>query len=199
MELRVELARGGVDKAGDGEPRINVPVAAPEPAPCPATLVFEEREGRLDCPAVRLGECCAERFVGERPGERYRFRRRQREVPARCVVGGDAFQEPATFGVLAFCEGAERRRVDRTDEPQRRGGFSEPVALRAAPGVGDVVLDAFYPKLVGAQHGRSSFVAAWRRPAAERDRRSAWTNASKASASCAQSVGVESRCPRWAD
>ena len=70
MELRIELSRGGVDKAGDGEPRRHVPVAAPEPAPCPATFVFEEREGRLDRPAVRLGECRTQRFVGERPGER---------------------------------------------------------------------------------------------------------------------------------
>ena len=154
VELRIELARGGVDKAGDGEPRINVPVAAPEPAPCPAALVLEEREGRLDRPAVRLDKCRPQRFVGERPGERDRFRRRQREVPARCVVGSDPFQQPTPVGVLAFREGAERRRVDRTDKPQRRGGFPEPVALRAAPGVGDVVLDALLPELVRAQHGR---------------------------------------------
>jgi hypothetical protein len=50
MELRIELTRGGVDEAGDGEPRRDVPVAAPEPAPCPAALVLEEREGRLDRP-----------------------------------------------------------------------------------------------------------------------------------------------------
>ena len=48
-----------MDKAGDGEPRRDVPVAAPEPAPCPTALVFEEREGRLDGPAVRFGECRA--------------------------------------------------------------------------------------------------------------------------------------------
>jgi hypothetical protein len=42
VELRVELARGGVDKAGDGEPRKDVPVAALEPAPCPPTFVLEE-------------------------------------------------------------------------------------------------------------------------------------------------------------
>ena len=65
-----------------------------------------------------------------------------------------AFQQPTPVGVLAFREGAERRRVDRTDKPQRRGGLSEPVALRAAPGVGDVVLDALRPELVRAQHGR---------------------------------------------
>ncbi len=59
MELRIELTRGGVDKAGYGEPRSDVPVAAPEPAPCPAALVLEEREGRLNRPAVRLGKCSA--------------------------------------------------------------------------------------------------------------------------------------------
>ncbi len=42
MELRIELTRGRVDKAGDGEPRRDVTVAAPEPAPCPAALVLEE-------------------------------------------------------------------------------------------------------------------------------------------------------------
>jgi hypothetical protein len=57
VELRIELARGGVDEAGDGEPRRHVPVAAPEPAPCPAALVFEEREGRRHCPTVRFGKC----------------------------------------------------------------------------------------------------------------------------------------------
>ena len=57
MELRIELARGGVYEAGDGEPRRDVPVAAPEAAPCSATFVLEEREGRLDCPTVRFGKC----------------------------------------------------------------------------------------------------------------------------------------------
>jgi hypothetical protein len=57
VELRIELSRGGVGKTRDGEPRGDVPVAAPEPAPCPAALVFEEREGRLDCPTVRFGKC----------------------------------------------------------------------------------------------------------------------------------------------
>jgi hypothetical protein len=116
MELRIELTRRGVDEAGDGEPSRDVPVAAPEPAPCPAALVLEEREGRLDRPAVRLNKGRPQWFVGERPGERYRFRRRQREIPARCVVGRDPFQEPTTAGVLAFREGAERCRVDRTDK-----------------------------------------------------------------------------------
>jgi hypothetical protein len=69
MELRIELTRGGVYEAGDGEPRSNVPVAAPEPAPCPAALVLEEREGRLDRRAVSLGKGSPERFVRERPGE----------------------------------------------------------------------------------------------------------------------------------
>ncbi len=71
MKLRVELTRGRVYEAGDGEPRSNVPVAAPEPAPCPAALVLEEREGRLDRPTVRLDKCRPQRFVGECPGERY--------------------------------------------------------------------------------------------------------------------------------
>jgi hypothetical protein len=70
VELRIELTRGRVDKAGDGEPRGDVPVAAPEPAPCPAALVLEEREGRLNRATVRLGERGTERFVGERPSER---------------------------------------------------------------------------------------------------------------------------------
>jgi hypothetical protein len=33
------------------------------------------------------------------------------------VVGRDPFQQPTPVGVLAFREGAERRRVDRTDKP----------------------------------------------------------------------------------
>jgi hypothetical protein len=57
MELRIELTRGGVDKARDGEPSRHVPVAATEPAPCPATLVLEEREGRLNRLAVRFDKC----------------------------------------------------------------------------------------------------------------------------------------------
>src|ERR1039458_2430913 len=104
--------------------------------------------------AHRRAECRRQRFVRERRGERDLFRRRKREVPTRRVVGGDPFQQPPPVGVLAFREGAERRRVDRTDKPQRRGGLSEPVALRAAPGVGDVVLDALWAELVRAQHGR---------------------------------------------
>ncbi len=71
MELRIELTRGGVDKARDGKTSRHVPVAAPEPAPCPATYVLEEREVRLDRLAVRFDKCRPLRFVSECPGERY--------------------------------------------------------------------------------------------------------------------------------
>jgi hypothetical protein len=47
------------------------------------------------------GELFAKWFVGERPGERDRLRRREGEVPAGCAVLRDALEKATTVGTLA--------------------------------------------------------------------------------------------------
>ena len=177
VELRIEVARRVVAERGGDH---LLPALADHPArrrvlhPGLGGVALDPGKRRLHGTVVDVGHAGV---AADQRGQRDRLRGREGDVAAGAVeqlAVAVAAPElaPGAVGHLAFQDGAEDVRVDRTLEPERVGALACPGArlpvLRIVPGVVAVLLvvgDALGGRGDGADRGHHVRSASDRRPA----------------------------------